>query len=128
MNNAAYKNFAREFSEVCQRFGGTPNSKDAIGEGLSFDIPTPLGVLKASIHCDANDNRRGRGYYIESIFLRFKTFSTGKVYDFLLGHDFNGYSGKWNIMTSGDDLASIRLLALSNLEHRLEKLSAHNPI
>lgn len=51
-------------------------------------------------------------------------WATGKVYDFLFGRDFNGYSGKWNILMSGGNGVVVRRKeSLIELEWRPEEIS-----
>lgn len=118
-----YEQFKADFGAVCVARGGTFNERDTIGHGAAYHIPTRLGMLKASIHFDANDNERGRRNKIEGVYLRFDTYSTGKVYDALCGFDFNGYSGKWNIMASAPTLKEARKHCLEELELRLQMLA-----
>ena len=89
-------------------------------EPLKYAIVTDRGVIYVSVHESDFESQIKRGFV--SIYLRFKTFSTGKVYDSLFARDFNGYSGKWNITISGDRgrISEIRRLALDELCKRLD--------
>lgn len=118
---ARYERFRAAFGALCEAHGGVYSERDSIGDGAAYLVPTKLGELKTSIHCDGFKNRRS-ARYIESIYLRFTKYSTGKVYDSLCGFDFNGWSGKWNILLSAGSLEQARGECLLSLKLRLELL------
>ena len=61
--------------------------------------------------------------YGDWIALRFEEFSTRKVYDFLFGSDFNGYSGKWNILLTGATKSELRHAMLVELDRRFKAIN-----
>lgn len=97
------KQFHAQVEKICLSFGGIKDKFD------HFIIPTPkYGEISVK---PIND----------WIALRFVIYSTGIVYDSLFGRNFNGYSGKWNILLSGD-IYEVRKNSLQELERRLNLL------
>lgn len=117
-HEAEWLDFKLRFSEICSRFGGDLKEDLHV---VRFHIPTPLGVLRASIHPRILSRKRVQSH-LESVYLRFETYSTGKMHDMLHGGEFNGYSGKWNIHWGARTLGLARRDCLLELERRLDQL------
>lgn len=103
MSKLSPKQFNRQVEKICLFFGGIKDKFD------HFIIQTDnYGQLSVKPF----DNW---------IALKFLTYSTGKVYDSFLVRDFNGYSGKWNILCAGNVFEQ-REGGLRELELRLGEL------
>jgi len=117
----ASESHRRSFCALCLELGGV--AREGWDAGRAFTLPTRLGPLRASIHEPIWSDRRRLKRHCEMVFLQFETFSTGKVYDMLLGWDFNGHSGKWNIDATGEELPNVRRHALDYFKTRIEMLA-----
>jgi hypothetical protein len=122
---AYFKTLSADFTAECLRLGGTLVEVDCIGR-VHFLLPSPLGPIAALLPSPCDSGRR-KGPFYEEIYLRFKTYRTGKAYDQLCGWDFNGYSGKWNLMAGGETRKAAGRAAIDTLRHRIEVLKESYP-
>jgi len=115
-SSSDYAQFATQFTNVCQRYGGVFSAADTIGDGLCYHVYTPVGLLKVSIHSTRPEKPRTH-WKIASIFLRFQNYTGSTPFPF--HGDFNRFSHKWNILYSADTQAAAQREALRELELRL---------
>lgn len=117
--------FREDFRNICVSHFGIEHPKGLIYEqDAAFQIPTPLGLLNASIHWDGERITKCRSssgsVYTGGIYLRFESYTGPR--QFPLHGDFNDYSHKWNIHYASNDLEYTFSLCLGELKLRLEIL------
>jgi hypothetical protein len=110
----AFETWLRDVQSIVVNNGGIPNERHS----YKWVVPTRFGDLLITIHDSDYDSQKKQGFV--SIYMKFDVKDLSTIEKAIWG-DFNHFSGKWNIHSSGDkkDIHLTRQLALDELERRL---------